>query len=224
MENLIEINQLVKEYDRKTAALKGIDLNIEQASWTTILGPSGSGKSTLLNIIGCLDRPSSGSVLIGGIEATRLSSGKLASFRRDNIGLVFQQQYLVGYLSALENVMLAQYYHSVVDERQAKEALERVGLAHRLEHRPSQLSGGEQQRVCIARALINDPKIILADEPTGNLDRENSENIYMLLQELRSEGHHTIILVTHDEKVGKLGDRIIKIADGKIQSDEKASR
>lgn len=221
MDKLIEIKQLVKEYNHKTVALKGLNLDIEKSSWTSILGPSGSGKSTLLNIIGCLDKPSSGLVLISGIEATELPSGQLASFRRDNIGLVFQQQYLIPYLSALENVMLAQYYHSIVDEEQAKQALTRVGLEHRLDHRPSQLSGGEQQRVCIARALINDPKIILADEPTGNLDKENSENIYQLLKELHAEGHHTILLVTHDEEVGKLGNRVIHLVDGKVESDKK---
>jgi len=218
---LIEIKQLVKQYDHKTVALNGINIDIEEATWTTILGPSGSGKSTLLNIIGCLDKPSSGSVLIGGVEATELPSKELASFRRDNIGLVFQDQYLIPYLNALENVMLAQYYHSVVDEEQVLGALKRVGLGHRLEHRPSQLSGGEQQRVCIARALINDPKIILADEPTGNLDKENSDNIYELMQELYKEGHHTIILVTHDEEVAKFSDRMIHIVDGKIQTDKK---
>ncbi len=216
MKKLIEIKNLVKEYDHKTFALNGISFDIEKGSWTSILGASGSGKSTLLNMIGCLDKPSSGQVLIDDLDVSKLSSAELASFRRDNIGFVFQQQYVISYLSALENVMLAQYYHSIVDEQQAKEALERVGLGHRLDHRPSQLSGGEQQRVCIARALINEPRIILADEPTGNLDKKNSENIYNFLKELHDEGHHTIILITHDEEAAGIGDRTIRLADGNI--------
>lgn len=213
---IIKLEDVTKIYNDRTTALNGINLEISQGEWTTILGPSGSGKSTLLNIIGCLDLPSSGRVFINGTDVSRLSQREMAYFRRETIGLIFQQQYLVPYLTALENVMLAQYYHSMVDEEEAAEALCRVGLGHRLNHIPAHLSGGEQQRVCIARALINDPKILLADEPTGNLDRKNSQNIYEIFKSLHREGHHTLLLITHDPEAAKPGDRVLKIVDGKI--------
>jgi len=191
---------------------------MNKGAWTSIMGPSGSGKTTLLNLIGCLDSPTKGIIRINGTEITKLNRNQLTKFRRENIGLIFQQYHLVPYLTALENVMMAQYYHSVVDESEAVDALKRVGMGHRLKHVPAHLSGGEQQRVCIARALINEPDILLADEPTGNLDQKNGDIVLKLIKELRREGH-TIVLVTHNPSIGRLGDRLIKLIDGKISED-----
>jgi putative ABC transport system ATP-binding protein len=177
------------------------------------MGPSGSGKTTLMNMIGCLDRPTSGQVFIDGADVTTLTRSELTRYRREKVGLVFQQFHLIPYLTAVENVMLAQYYHSMADEGEAKEALARVGLGDRLKHLPSQLSGGEQQRVCIARALINHPEIILADEPTGNLDEENEDNVMRIFRELHREGH-TIVMVTHDHAIGRMADRRVALQHG----------
>ncbi len=215
---LIAVEGVRKVYGTDTTALDGVTLGIAEGSWTNITGPSGSGKTTLLNILGCLDSPSEGHVTIDGTEVTGLGQAELTTFRRENIGLIFQQYHLVPYLTALENVMMAQYFHSVVDEGQARAALERVGLGHRLEHLPAQLSGGEQQRVCIARALINDPKILLADEPTGNLDQRNGRNVLELIRALHAEGH-TIIVVTHNPDIALMGDRTIEVIDGKVAKD-----
>ncbi|MEF9426892.1 MAG: ABC transporter ATP-binding protein [Candidatus Mariimomonas ferrooxydans] len=184
-----------------------------------IMGPSGSGKSTLLNILGGLDYPTEGSVQINGLEISSVGEDEIARFRRDKIGFIFQQSHLIPYLNAVENVMLAQYFHSMADKKEAQEALTRVGLSHRLNHRPSQLSGGEQQRICIARALINNPELLLADEPTGNLDRENTKMMLELLKKLHSEEHFTIILVTHDPFVSQWGQRTLTMEDGKIIKD-----
>jgi putative ABC transport system ATP-binding protein len=214
-DTVIRIEDLGKTYPGDSVVLANIDLTINEGEWTSIIGPSGSGKTTLLNMIGCLDSPSKGKITIGGTRVDELSQSSLTQFRRENIGWIFQQYHLVPYLSALENVMLAQYFHSIADESDAKEALEEVGLGHRLDHVPAHLSGGEQQRVCIARALINEPKIILADEPTGNLDQENGRNVLSLISELHKEGH-TIILVTHNPEIAGMGDKTIRIIDGKI--------
>ena len=214
-EDLIRIRKVYKIYDKKTRALDNLNLSIKKGEWTTIMGPSGSGKTTLLNVIGCLDSPSHGNVFINGTEITKLNQAQLTKFRRENIGLIFQQYHLVPYLTVLENVMMAQYYHSVVDENDAIESLKKVGLGHRLHHIPAHLSGGEQQRVCIARALINDPRILLADEPTGNLDQKNGEIVLKLITELHSEGH-TVILITHNHEIGNLGQRKIVLVDGKV--------
>jgi putative ABC transport system ATP-binding protein len=208
-----------KEY-ATAAALRGVDLEVEQGEWCSIVGPSGSGKSTLLNIFGGLDSPSDGKVLVGGTDLTSLGEDALARFRREQIGFVFQQSHLVPYLNSVENVMLSQYFHSLTEEMEVVEALKRVGLGHRLGHKPSELSGGEQQRVGIARALINSPKILLADEPTGNLDRENSTLILRLLKTLHTEEHFTIVLVTHDPYVAQWSERILTMEDGKIIKDE----
>jgi putative ABC transport system ATP-binding protein len=216
--DIIEVEGVRKLYDGGTRALDGVDLSIGEGSWTTIVGPSGSGKTTLLNIIGCLDSPSEGRVVIDGTEVGHLGQDALTRFRKDHIGLVFQQYHLVPYLTALENVMMAQYFHSIVDEEGAKAALGRVGLGRRLDHLPAQLSGGEQQRVCIARALINEPRILLADEPTGNLDQANGRNVLELIDALHREGH-TIIMVTHNPEIAVMGDRTIEIIDGKVSSD-----
>lgn len=216
MENhVIDIKNISKIYENNTRALDNLSLIIKQGEWTSIMGPSGSGKTTLLNVIGCLDSPTNGKVIINGKEITNLNQTQLTRFRRENIGLIFQQYHLVPYLSALENVMMAQYYHSVVNENDAINALKKVGLDHRLDHIPAHLSGGEQQRVCIARALVNEPRILLADEPTGNLDQKNGEVVLKLIKNLHEEGH-TIILITHNPQIGKLGDKQLNLVDGKI--------
>lgn len=215
--DIIRVSNVSKIYDNRTKALDNLSLSFMEGEWTSIMGPSGSGKTTLLNIIGCLDSATKGSVFINGAEITRLNQTQLTRFRRENIGLIFQQYHLVPYLNALENVMMAQFYHSIVSESDVVEALKRVGLGHRLNHIPAHLSGGEQQRVCIARALINEPNILLADEPTGNLDQKNGELVLDLIKELHHEGH-TIILITHNPQIGKLGQRIVKLIDGKISS------
>jgi len=217
--SFIIVNDLFKEYET-AQALRGVSLDIEKGQWISIIGPSGSGKSTLLNIIGGLDSPTRGEVIIDSTRIDRLSEDEMARFRREKMGFIFQQSHLIPYLDAVENIMLAQYFHSISDEEEAVDALKRVGLGHRLRHRPSQLSGGEQQRVCIARALINNPEILLADEPTGNLDRENTRKILELLKGLHSEDRFTIVLVTHDPFVSKWGERIVTMEDGKIKCDE----
>jgi len=183
------------------------------------MGPSGSGKSTLVNLIGCLDSPSTGEIWLDGENVAQLGTKELTRVRAEKIGFVFQQYHLIPYLTAVENVMLAQYFHSMTDEKQALQALARVGLRDRPNHLPAQLSGGEQQRACIARALINDPKIILADEPTGNLDAMNEEIVLGLLRDLHRQGR-TIVMVTHDPVVARLGDRRIELHHGKIAAQE----
>ncbi|MCL5957986.1 MAG: ABC transporter ATP-binding protein [Chloroflexi bacterium] len=214
---ILQASGLTKVYAGKTCALDHIDLGIGRGEWVSVMGPSGSGKTTLLNIISCLDRPSSGTLLVDGTDVARLSQAELTRFRRETIGLIFQQFHLVPYLSAVENVMLAQYFHSMVDEEEARQALARVGLEQRAHHRPSQLSGGEQQRVCIARALINQPRIILADEPTGNLDKANEDLVMALIREMHEDGH-TIVMVTHDPDIGGMADRQVHLEHGAIRS------
>ena len=198
-------------------ALDDFCLEVEPGEWIAIMGPSGSGKSTLVNLIGCLDRPSSGEIWLDGENVAGLSTAELNRVRAEKIGFVFQQFHLIPYLTAVENVMLAQYFHSMTDEQEALDALQRVGLKDRAQHLPSQLSGGDQQRVCIARALINDPKIVLADEPTGNLDAVNEEIVLRLLRELHDQGR-TIVMVTHDPVVARLADRRIELHHGKISA------
>ncbi|KKM09556.1 GTPase [Clostridiales bacterium PH28_bin88] len=213
--SLLELKGVSKVYGN-VHALQAVDLVVEAGEWVSIMGPSGSGKTTLMNIIGCMDKPTSGSVWIDGVDTARLSPRELTEVRRDKVGLVFQQFHLIPHLTAQENVMVAQYYHSMPDEREALEALKRVGLAERARHLPSQLSGGEQQRVCIARALINYPAIILADEPTGNLDEANERMVMDLFRELHREGH-TIIMVTHDPEVGEMAERRVTLEHGRIR-------
>jgi putative ABC transport system ATP-binding protein len=200
-------------------ALDDFSLTVDPGEWVSIMGPSGSGKSTLVNLIGCLDRPSSGEIWLDGQDVADISAAELNRVRSEKIGFVFQQFHLIPYLTAVENVMLAQYFHSMTDEKEALDALERVGLKDRCHHVPSQLSGGEQQRVCIARALINDPKIILADEPTGNLDAQNEEIVLRLLREFHQQGR-TIVMVTHDPVVARMADRRIELHHGKIAAQE----
>ena len=215
----VRIDALVKEYGT-LRALNGISLHIQAGEWVALMGPSGSGKTTLINILGGLDTLTSGHVVVDGTDLAKLSESDLVRYRAEKIGFVFQQFHLVPYLSALENVMLAQYFHSVTDEKQAEEALKRVGLGHRLTHLPSQLSGGEQQRVAIARALINQPKLILADEPTGNLDEANEEIVIGLFRELHSAGH-TILMVTHDPDIAQQADRRIELVHGHLAVDQR---
>jgi putative ABC transport system ATP-binding protein len=200
-------------------ALDDFTLTVDPGEWVSIMGPSGSGKSTLVNLIGCLDRPTTGEIWLDGQNVADIPASELNRVRAEKIGFVFQQFHLIPYLTAVENVMLAQYFHSMTDEQEALEALERVGLKDRPHHVPSQLSGGEQQRVCIARALINDPKIILADEPTGNLDAKNEEIVLELLRDFHRQGR-TIVMVTHDPVVARLADRRIELHHGKIAAQE----
>jgi macrolide export ATP-binding/permease protein macB len=204
-------------------ALDNINLTVEEGEWLSIMGPSGSGKTTLMNIIGCMDKPSRGKIELAGQDISKLSSKELTVVRRDTIGLVFQQFHLVNYLTALENVMMAQYYHSMPDEEEAMEALASVGLKERAKHLPNQLSGGEQQRVCIARALINHPKLLLADEPTGNLDEKNELLVMEIFEKLHNTGS-TIIVVTHDPEVADQAERMVVLEHGKIARIEKMSR
>ena len=215
MQNALELKNICKIFG-DVKALDDISLEVKKGEWVSVMGPSGSGKSTLVNILSLMDTPSSGVYMLGGDDASNLNADDTLKFRREKIGLVFQQFHLVPYLSALENVMIAQYYHSSVDEEDAKKALEAVGLSHRLTHRPSQLSGGEQQRLCIARSLINDPEILIADEPTGNLDEANERIILDLFCKLRKEGK-TILLVTHNPDLGEYGDKIVYLRHGKLE-------
>lgn len=212
------LNQVSKEYPGGVMALDRVSLRIGPGEWVAIMGPSGSGKSTLLNLLAGLDRPSGGQIEVLGVEVTKLQPDESSTFRRENIGLIFQQFHLIPYLTALENVMLAQYYHSMADRGEAMEALGSVHLAERAHHLPSQLSGGEQQRVCIARALINEPKIILADEPTGNLDEANEEKVLEIFHGLHKKGK-TIIVVTHDHDIGCAAQRVILLKHGKAVQD-----
>ncbi len=215
METVIKIDNLRKSYDSKNNVLDCINLNIKKGEWVNIMGPSGSGKTTLLNILSCLDKPTSGSISICGEDITKFNQNQLAEFRRNKIGLIFQQYHLIPYLTSVENVMMAQYFHSAVDEEEAIGALKEVGLGHRLNNIPGHLSGGEQQRVSIARSLINSPEILMADEPTGNLDRKNGTIILDIFKKLHQKGA-TIVLVTHDPVIGKMGDRTVEIIDGKF--------
>jgi putative ABC transport system ATP-binding protein len=214
MTPLVQVENLEKHFEG-VRALGGISFEVEAGEWIAIMGPSGSGKTTLINILGGLDHPTAGRVVVDGMEIGHLRERELTRYRSDKIGFVFQQFHLVPYLTALENVMLAQYFHSITDEKEAGEALRRVGLQERMEHLPSQLSGGEQQRVAIARALINHPKLILADEPTGNLDEENEATILKLFRELHSAGH-TILVVTHSPVIGNLADRRVELEHGRL--------
>ena len=217
-ESVIETRRLYTRFGQVTA-LGNIDIRIARGGFVAIMGASGSGKTTLMNILTCLDTVSEGQVLLDGVDAAGLDEEGRRQFRADKIGLVFQQFHLIPFLTALENVMLAQHYHSVVDEAAAQRVLEQVGLAHRVDHLPSQLSGGEQQRVCIARALVNEPPVIFADEPTGNLDEENERRVLDLLKDLHRQGR-TIVMVTHNPELGRFADRIIRLQHGKYFGEE----
>jgi putative ABC transport system ATP-binding protein len=219
-DSYIQTINVSKVYDEKTFALSDVNISLSEGQWTTIIGPSGSGKTTLLNLIGCLDKPTEGDVIINETNISKLSNNALTKFRRSNIGLIFQQHYLIPYLTTLENVMLAMFYQGSVNQSYAVRILRKVGMEHRLESLPSNLSGGEKARVCIARALINKPRILVADEPTGNLDQKNGEIVLNLIRELHNDGH-TILLVTHNNEIPKMGDKILKIVDGKVSNGSK---
>ncbi|PYU34836.1 MAG: ABC transporter ATP-binding protein [Acidobacteria bacterium] len=214
MAALVQVEDVSKSYGG-LRALDSVTFEVLSGEWIAIMGPSGSGKTTLINILGGLDRPTSGRAIVDGVNVGTLGERQLTRYRAEKVGFVFQHFYLVPYLSALENVMLAQYFHSIADEVEAAESLVRVGLGDRLHHLPSQLSGGEQQRVALARALINHPKLILADEPTGNLDEANEQIVLELLRELHRSGH-TILLVTHSPEIGRMADRRIELAHGRL--------
>ncbi|MDP2857950.1 MAG: ABC transporter ATP-binding protein [Bacillota bacterium] len=225
---MIEVWHLGKEYvmgSTTVHALRGAGLRIESGEFVTIMGPSGSGKSTLMNILGCLDRPSKGSYNLAGEEVSKMTDDQLADIRNRRIGFIFQTFNLLPRLSALQNVELPLVYRGMpASERRRKseECLERVGLSERMRHRPNELSGGQQQRVAIARALAGSPAIILADEPTGNLDSRSGEEVMAIFQELNESGI-TIILVTHDEWIARHAKRVVRLRDGLIVSDELVS-
>ncbi len=221
-DHILTLTEVSKIYG-ELKALDNINLSVEKGEWLAIMGPSGSGKTTMMNIIGCMDRPSMGSVVLEGTNIAKLQPKDLTEIRRDKIGLIFQQFHLVNYLTAVENVMMAQYYHSMPDQEEAMEALESVGLGDRYKHLPNQLSGGEQQRLCIARALINHPSILLADEPTGNLDEKNEFIVMDIFEKLHNTGS-TIIVVTHDQEVGDEAERIITLDHGRIAGEVKNKR
>ena len=214
--SLLKLTDVAMVYGGRVTALEHVNLTVEKGDWLAIMGPSGSGKTTLMNIIGCMDKHTAGQVVLDGIDLNEVTKNELTRIRRDKIGMVFQQFHLIPYLTAVENLMVAQYYHSIPDRSEALAALDRVGLADRADHLPSELSGGEQQRVCIARALINYPVLILADEPTGNLDEKNEKLVMDLFRELNKEGH-TIITVTHSDKVGQAAKRIVIIEHGHLR-------
>ena len=216
MQPVIQTVHLYKRFGTVTA-LDDVNIAVARGEFVAIMGSSGSGKTTLMNILSCLDTPTEGKVLLNGTDAAALDEEARRAFRARTIGLVFQQFHLLPYLTACENVMLAQYYHSVTDKAAALAALERVGLAHRSDHLPKQLSGGEQQRVCIARALINEPEILFADEPTGNLDAENEQTVLRIFAELHAQ-NRTIVMVTHNPDLGAKTDRIIRLQHGRIQA------
>lgn len=219
-ENIIETSGLTRSYG-DICALKPLDLQVAGGEWLSVMGHSGSGKSTFMNLVGGLDRPTAGTLRVGGEDLLALSEDGLARFRREFVGIIFQQHHLVPYLTAVENVMMAQYFHSIPDEAEARSALERVGLGHRLKNRPGELSGGEQQRVCVARAIINSPKLLLGDEPTGNLDHKSTIMVMELLKELRAEERFTVIMVTHNQEVAAWGDRTIHLDDGVLVREER---
>lgn len=225
---LLQVQQIEKSYQNgEIQILKGVSLEVKQGEFISIMGPSGSGKSTLLQIIGGLDTPTAGSILVGSQRLELLGDTDLSLFRRRKLGFIFQFFHLVPTLTALENVALpclldGQSLNAV--EKKAKDLMEFLGVAHRLQHYPFELSGGEMQRVAIARALIADPLLLLADEPTGNLDSKTGENVLSLLQKLSQEKKQTIIMVTHDQKAAQYGTRIVRFRDGTIESDQPVTR
>ncbi len=220
---MIKLENITKAYqmgDRELQVLKGVNINVENGEMVAIMGPSGSGKSTMLNIIGCLDRPTSGQYYLDGREVSRLKSDELAEVRGHKIGFIFQSFNLLPQLSALRNVELGMRYGGKSDMKAAGEALSIVGLGERIHHRPSELSGGEQQRLAIARALAKNPPLILADEPTGNLDSRSGAELMSILTRLHTERGLTLVIITHDPGIGRQCQRIIRIMDGQIVKEE----
>lgn len=227
MDSLIKVENVTKSFpsgDTETQIVKGVSFEIEEGEFVSIMGSSGSGKSTLMNILGLLDKPSSGKYYFEGFDTGELDDDKLAEFRSEKIGFIFQSYNLLERTTVMDNVLLPVTYLVNADmvkaRKKAKELLDKVGLSHRLEYSPNKLSGGEQQRVAIVRALINDPKLILADEPTGNLDSKSGKEIMEILQALNDEGV-TIIMVTHEQSTAECAKRILTIKDGLILDDKK---
>jgi len=222
---MIQLHEITKVYPmgkRELTVLREINLHIESGELVAIMGPSGSGKSTMLNLIGCLDKPTSGSYYLEGREVSRLSSGELAKVRGQKIGFIFQTFNLLSRLTALANVELGMTYAGGVDRKRAIDALAKVGLSERVKHRPVELSGGEQQRVAIARALVKNPTLFLADEPTGQLDSRSGEEVISILTSLHAEQGITVLLVTHDNNIAHHCQRIIHLKDGQIVAEESA--
>jgi len=226
MADVIEVEKLTKVYhmgETEVPALRGVDLTVAEGEMMSIMGPSGSGKSTLMAILGCLDTPTSGFYRLGGVDVSRLRDGQLARIRGEKIGFVFQTFNLLPRATALENVELPLLYTGASRRRQrAQAALEAVGLRDRARHRPAEMSGGEQQRVAMARALVNEPSIILADEPTGNLDSKTGEEVLELLETLHRERGLTLVMVTHDPRVAARTERIVHLLDGWVEWEERA--
>jgi putative ABC transport system ATP-binding protein len=222
---MIKLQNITKVYPmgkRELTVLKGVSLNIEKGELAAVMGPSGSGKTTLMNLIGCLDIPTSGSYYLEGKEVSRLSGGELAKVRGQKIGFIFQTFNLLSRLTALANVELAMTYSGGIDRKRALAALASVGLSERINHRPIELSGGEQQRVAIARALVKNPSLFLADEPTGQLDSRSGEEVISILTSLHAEQGITLVMVTHDANIAKHCQRIIQIKDGEVVGEESA--
>ncbi|MFC2033263.1 ABC transporter ATP-binding protein [Chloroflexota bacterium] len=222
---MIRLMDITKTYPmgkRDLTVLNGVSINIEKGEMVAIMGPSGSGKSTMLNLIGCLDTPTSGTYYLEDREVSRLGSGELAKVRGQKIGFVFQSFNLLSRLSALANVELGMRYAGGSNRKQVMEALEKVGLSDRASHRPTELSGGEQQRVAIARALVKNPPLILADEPTGNLDSRSGEEVISILTSLHTEQGITLLVITHDAKIARHCQRTIHLKDGQVVSEEEA--
>tara|TARA_R110002096_G_scaffold434692_1_gene657495 strand:+ start:138332 stop:139036 length:705 start_codon:yes stop_codon:yes gene_type:complete len=225
MNEVILLKKIVRNFalgPQTVRVLKGIDLSIKHNEYVALMGPSGSGKSTLMNLLGCLDTPTSGEYWLNGKDVSSLTDNDLAEIRNSEIGFVFQTFNLLPRSTALENVMLPLIYAGMASKERkerAEEVLEQVGLGDRMDHRPNQLSGGQRQRVAVARALVNKPSIILADEPTGNLDSKTSVEIMNLFNEIHSNGN-TVILVTHEEEIALHSKRIIRLRDGEIEKDE----
>jgi len=213
--SFVVVESVTRRYDRQVKALDKVSLEIHPGEWLAVMGPSGSGKTSLLNLLGGLDVPDEGRIVVHGVDLSALSRPERIRYRRESVGLVFQQFHLIPYLTALENVMLAQYLHSMADEPEAAQALESVGLGDRLQHLPAALSGGEKQRVCIARALINRPALVLADEPTGSLDEANERTVLDLFRRIHERGQ-ALVMVTHDPSVGRLADRQIQLQHGRV--------
>lgn len=224
---MIELVDVKKSYHRghgEVQALRGVNLTVKDGEFVSIMGPSGSGKSTLLNVLGALDVPSAGMLRIEGKELSRLGDAELSTFRRDRIGFVFQFFNLLPTLTAVENVMLPSLLGGKARgpvEEKAKKLLERVGLGGRMEHRPDEMSGGEMQRVAVARALSTTPALLLADEPTGNLDSKSTKEILALIRETTREANVTVVMVTHDSNAALVADRLVRFADGNIVADER---
>ena len=222
MENVVSLQDVVRTYimgDNEVRALRGVSFDIEQGEFVSIMGPSGSGKSTCMNMIGCLDRPTSGIVKINGRETAKMNEKELSVLRNQTIGFVFQQYHLINSMNVIENVMLPLKYQKLdrsLRHEKALAALESVGLADRIHHKPHELSGGQKQRVAIARAMVTQPKILLADEPTGALDTETGKQVMEMFRAINKERGTTIIIVTHDPRIGDSTERCIRILDGQI--------